>query len=294
MSPRFLLYCLISLMVVMWAGNYIAAKIAFREVPAVLVMSIRTMIAAVLMAPAYWRQFRRRTTPMKWPEFRLLALLGVVGITMNQFFWVLGTSRTTVVHSSMIMATIPVWVLMMAGLMKLERITWPKLLGMAIAIAGVATLQIFKPAKSAGSPTLLGDFFVMLSALMFSGLTAFGKRHRPEGGGIAVNAFAYFGGAIVLAPALWWGGRTFDFSRVSWVAWAALLYMAAISSVVCYLIYYYALERISASRMAAVQYLQPVFAAIMAMVVLSERLTSATVAAGAVILTGVFITERFG
>ncbi|MDP9169080.1 MAG: DMT family transporter [Acidobacteriota bacterium] len=294
MSPNFILYGLIALMVLLWSGNYIAAKIAFREIPALLVMSIRMIIAALLIGPVYWRQLSRRVTPMTWGEGRLLALLGVAGITMNQFFWVMGTARTTVVHSSMIMATIPVWVLMMAGFMKLERITWPKLLGMAIAIAGIAVLQIFKPAKTGAVATFLGDALVMLCALIFAALTAYGKRYRPAGGGIAVNAVAYIGGAIILAPALWWAGRGFDFTRVSWLAWASVVYMAALSSVACYLIYYWALARIEASRMAAVQYLQPVLASAMAVMMLSERMSAATVAAGGIILTGVYVTERFG
>ena len=289
-----MLYSLIALMVLLWSGNYIAAKIAFREFPALIVMCLRMLMAALLIGPVYWRQTRRRETALTLREAGLLALLGIAGIFMNQFFWTLGTSRTTVVHSSMIMATIPVWVLLMAGLMRLERITWPKLLGMAIAMAGIALLRMARPGRTVGAATFTGDILVMLCALMFAALTTFGKRYRPEGGGIAVNAFAYIGGAIILVPALWWSGRDFDFARVSWAGWAAVFYMAAFSSVLCYLIYYYALEHISASRMAGVQYLQPVLATVMAMFILGEELTASTVAAGGTILAGVYVTERFG
>jgi drug/metabolite transporter (DMT)-like permease len=70
--------------------------------------------------------------------------------------------------------------------------------------------------------------------------------------------------------------------------------MGAISSVTGYLIYYYALAKISASRIATFQYLQPVFASVMAVVLLGEHLGPAVLTAGAVIFTGVFVTERFG
>jgi hypothetical protein len=65
--------------------------------------------------------------------------------------------------------------------------------------------------------------------------------------------------------------------------------MGAISSVTGYLIYYYALVRIPASRMAAFQYLQPVFASLMAVAMLGEQLTGAALAAGGVIFAGVFM-----
>jgi drug/metabolite transporter (DMT)-like permease len=46
--------------------------------------------------------------------------------------------------------------------------------------------------------------------------------------------------------------------------------------------------------MAAFQYLQPVFASLMAVALLGEQLTGTAVAAGAIIFAGVFVTERFG
>ncbi|MES1257585.1 MAG: DMT family transporter, partial [Acidobacteriota bacterium] len=111
MNPSYSLYCLICLMVACWSGNYIAAKIVFRELPAALVICLRTMVSAVLIVPIYWRQ-ARRTPPLRtWREFGLLAALGVGGITLNQFFWTFGVARTTVIHSSVIMGTTPLWVL---------------------------------------------------------------------------------------------------------------------------------------------------------------------------------------
>jgi drug/metabolite transporter (DMT)-like permease len=193
----------------------------------------------------------------------------------------------------MIMAATPIFVLLMAGLMGLEPITLPKVIGIAIAMAGVAMLQV-RPKPSANPPTLLGDFLVLLCALALAGMTAFGKRYRPRSGGIAVNAVGYILGAFLLLPSFWFSSRGFDFGKVTAGAWAGVVYMGAISSVTGYLIYYYALARMSASRMAAFQYLQPVFASLMAVVMLGEELTGAAIAAGGIIFAGVLVTERFG
>jgi drug/metabolite transporter (DMT)-like permease len=102
------------------------------------------------------------------------------------------------------------------------------------------------------------------------------------------------GGAIALAPLFWWSSRGFDFSSVTKAAWAGVFYMGAFSSVTGYLIYYYALARIPASRVAAFQYLQPIFASLMAVALLGEELTGAAMAAGGIIFAGVYVTERFG
>ena len=294
MNPHLLLYGLVFVMVLCWSGNYVAAKIVFREMPALLVMSLRTVISAALMLPIYLR--RPRTAVSIWTrrEMGLLILLGIGGMMLNQLFWTLGVARTTVVHSSMIMATTPVFVLFMAGMMGIERIMLPKIGGMAIAMAGVAMLQIFRPKSATNSATLTGDFLVLLCALALAGNTAYGKKHKPHSGGIGVNTVGYVGGAALMLPALWFSSRGVDFGRITLSGWAGVFYMGAISSVTGYLIYYYALVRIPASRMAAFQYLQPVFASLMAVAMLGEQLTGAALAAGGVIFAGVFITERFG
>ncbi|HVW87517.1 MAG TPA: DMT family transporter [Bryobacteraceae bacterium] len=294
LKPHLALYGLILLMVLCWSGNYVAAKIVFREVPSVLAMALRTLVSALLMIPIWWRRSRRSATVWTWREAGVLVVLGIFGITLNQFFWTVGVARTTVVHSSMIMATTPVWVLVMAGVTRLEKITLPKIGGMAIAMAGVALLQIFRPAASARSATVLGDFLVLLCALTFAAMTTFGKRHKPESGPVAVSGVGYIGGAIALLPMLWWSSRGFDFTRVTAAAWAGVFYMGAFSSVTGYLIYYYALARIPASRIAAFQYLQPVFASVMAVLMLGEDLSAPAVAAGGMIFAGVYVTERFG
>jgi drug/metabolite transporter (DMT)-like permease len=86
----------------------------------------------------------------------------------------------------------------------------------------------------------------------------------------------------------------FDYSRVTWVAWASLAYMAVFPSVICYSIYYYALGHVPASRVAAFSYLQPVLATTMAMAMplLGEHLTKSLIMGGVLVLTGVFLAER--
>lgn len=281
-------------MLLIWGGNYVAAKMVFREIPADIVVVLRTVIAGLLIIPIYWVETRKRPPVLTWPELRLLAGLGIGGIMVNQVFWTLGIARTTVIHSSMIMATTPLWVLLIAWLMGLERITVAKAGGMAIAMTGVVMLQVFRSRNASGEATLLGDFFILLCALALAGMTAFGKRHKPASGGIAVNAMGYVGGAILLSPLLPFVSHGFDYARVSALAWACLGYMAAFSSVAGYLIYYYALARMPASRIATFQYLQPVFASALAVLLLDEHLGGGALAAGAIIFTGVFVTERFG
>jgi drug/metabolite transporter (DMT)-like permease len=288
------LYGLVLLMVLCWSGNYIAAKVVFREMPALVAMTLRSLVAAIVMLPIFWKRIGGAAFLKNKREITILVGLGLFGTALNQFFWTIGVAKTTVIHSSMIMGTVPIWVLLIAGVLKIERITFPKVGGIAIATAGLAILQAFRSNVAGKSPTLLGDFLVLLCALALAGTTAFGKVYRPESGGIGVNTVGYVAAAALLLPTLWLPAPGFRFADVTPAAWAGICYMGAISSVTGYLIYYWALTRIPASRMAAFQYLQPVFASLMAVAMLGEDLTGGALAAGGIISMGVFVTERFG
>lgn len=277
-------------MVMGWSGNYVVAKVVFREIPPSLVFALRTAVSGILMVPIFWSQ----RTKLVRSELGMLLLLGVGGITMNQLLWTLGAGRTTVLHSSMIVGTAPIWVLLIASAMGIERITPPKIGGMLMAMAGIAVLQLYRTASAAANPTLVGDLLVFTSALIFAAMTAIGKKAKLKSGPVIVTACAYLAGSIVCLPLYFVAGPGFDFSRVSPAAWAGVVYMGGISSVTGYLIYYYALAKISASRIAAFQYLQPVLASGMALLFLGESVTPPAVAAGVIVVAGVVVTERFG
>ena len=98
-----LLYTLIVVMVVFWSGNFIVGKLALREFPPLLVAGLRITLAGLFMLPVYWRGSARHQGP-RWSrtDVPMLVLLGLFGVTLNQFFFVLGLSRTSVAHSAII------------------------------------------------------------------------------------------------------------------------------------------------------------------------------------------------
>jgi drug/metabolite transporter (DMT)-like permease len=213
---------------------------------------------------------------------------------MNQFFFMIGLARTSVAHSSLIIGMTPIFVLLIAAAIRQERLTARKGTGMLIAITGVLVLNTL-PVRNAApgtGPTLSGDLYVFLGGLAFALFTVFSKSISTQYSAITVNTYCYLSGALALAPITLWESRDFAFRSVSAVAWTSLLFMALFPSTICYLIYSYALTRIPASRVAAFSYVQPVLATLLAVLTVGERVTLPLVAGGAVIFSGVYLTER--
>jgi drug/metabolite transporter (DMT)-like permease len=83
-----------------------------------------------------------------------------------------------------------------------------------------------------------------------------------------------------------------NWAALSREAWWGLAFLVVFGSVISYLLFAYVLTELAASRAAAFNYLQPVIASALGIWVLSERLTSKVLIGGALILAGVYLTER--
>jgi drug/metabolite transporter (DMT)-like permease len=281
------LYGLLGLMTFLWSVNYVVSKVALRHFSPMLFTPMRTVIAAALLI-LVWRH--AGFAPIG-PEWRRIAFLGIIGITGNQLAFMFGMARTSVAHASLIIALTPVLVLLLSAWRAHEPLTARKVAGMTIAFSGVALLN-FAPSRSAQGATPLGDFLVFLASFTFSVFTVAGRNITRRLGAIPVTAAAYIASAISLIPLGLWQARGVDFTRIAPAGWLTLLYMAVFPSVVCYLIYYHALSRIPASRVAAFSYSQPLIATLTGFFALGEPVTVAVALAGMLVLSGVWVTSR--
>jgi drug/metabolite transporter (DMT)-like permease len=249
------------------------------------------VIAGAIMAVVYqWNRTRGNIRPWNRRDVLLLAFLGMVGVGLNQFFFVLGISMTTVSHAAIVIGLTPVTVLMLASVTGLEKLGFLRMAGMFVALSGVVLLQVSSSESSGAS--WVGDILIYLASFTFALFTVRGKQETSRFGGVVVNTFAYVGSAVAMLPLTIGYAASFDFEKVTWVAWTSVLYMAVFPSVVCYSIYYYALTHVPASRVAAFSYLQPLLATVMAIVLLGERPSAGLLSGGALVLFGVFLAEK--
>ncbi len=286
-----LLWSLLAFMIFFWALNFTVGKVAVREFPPLLAAGLRLLVSAVLILPLYfWQGSRLRTNRWSLSDVPLLFGLGAVGIAGNQILFLLGIKRTSVAHASLLFGLAPIFVLLIAAIIGQERISLRKSIGLGIAFTGVIVLQ--GSAASGGGATVSGDLLILGATLAFSLFTVFGKNTTVRLGSITVNTFGYVISALALAPLTIWESRGFDFSSISAAGWGSILYMGVFPSVVSYVIYYYALGYLAASHVAALVYLEPVLAILIAIPLLGESVTSSVAAGGALVLTGVWVTER--
>lgn len=274
-------------MLVMWSINYLAGKIALRHMDPITLVAFRFQVAAAIMLAVYFAQKGR--IPLRRRDIWTFAYLAFLGVVVNQGLFTLGLNYTTSSHSAIIVAVDPILILILACAMKIERLTLGKAGGMALSFLGILVLEA---EHGRHSPLLMGDLISLGGALGFSFYAVFAKRVTQEYDPIALNTFNCVGAAILFLPLAVRQGIHLDWKSVGWVGWSGMFYMAIFSSVGAYLLFYWVLRYMDPSRVAAINYLQPICVVVLASLFLAERPSSHLLAGTALVLAGVWLAER--
>lgn len=286
-----MLYVLLIIMVLSWSANFVVAKFTLQEVPPFALLVLRVWLSAAILLAVYFSRGKNRRRRLQPGDWRSFALLGLLGVAMNQTGFTVGIHYTTVGHAALMIALSPVFVLILATRMKLESLTLLKALGMGLSFTGVVILA-GEHGFSSNSPTLLGDMITLGGATAFAFYAVHGKRVSARYDTLTLNTFAYLAGALIVLPVGGWQLFQVNWEAVSWKGWLGVVYMAAVASVLAYMIFYYALTKIAATRVIVFTYMQPVLATSLGILLLGERVTPYLLGGGALVLTGVYLAER--
>ncbi|HXN24038.1 MAG TPA: EamA family transporter [Candidatus Dormibacteraeota bacterium] len=301
--PRAVILSSVGVIVALWSLNFIAAKIGLRNLSALTMASFRVVLAGLIMVPLYLacRRFQafapapgRRVVRFTYRDIWTFTYLGFFGVAINQVCFTAGLRYTSVGHSAIIVAMGPIFVLLLSGAIGLERLTVQKIIGMGIAFAGVLCIATER-ASGTSSSKILGDAITLSGSLGFALYAVLAKRVAADYDTLTMNAFTHFTGMILVLPLAcfeaWRIGAAANWSTIGWQSWAATAYMAVFGSAIAYLLYFWLLRYMLASRLSAFSYLLPVVGTILGIWLLGEKATWNQVLGGGLVLAGIYWVE---
>ncbi len=243
-----------------FSGLHIFGKVVLESVHPLALASMRVLFAAPVLLAIAWRH--DRTLP-RARDLPVLALLGLLGVFLNQILFIFGLRATTATNTAILMTSIPVFAVAAGAALRIERIGIRRIQGVALAVVG--SLVLLRPGRfELGAGTAFGNLLILVNCLSFAFFLVLQRPVLARLPWRTVLAWAFvFGGAGVVAV----GG-----GELAAVAWTGVAYILLFPTVLGYTLNTWAVRRSSPSVVATYTTLQPLLTAVAAVPLLGETL----------------------
>ncbi len=249
-----------------------------------------TIAAAILVA---WDAAKYRNSPKISPPDSVRIAIAGVCLAIHFATWIASLEMVSVALSTLLVATTPLW----AGLYSLlipskrpRRVFWA---GLAAAFVGMALVSFSgERFVGTGGSASLGEILAVSGAVAIVPMLLLVQDVQLRLGTRRTVTWLYLAAAVaLLGPCLATGQADVPHNAAGW---ASVIGMALGPQLVGHTLLNHALHRFSASQVAAATLLEPVFASMLAWVLLGERVTPLQAAGGALLLFGVGLALRGG
>jgi drug/metabolite transporter (DMT)-like permease len=271
---------------IMFGSWAIFGKIVLKSISSTSLVGFRICGAAIIFTI-----LQRKLAELWQLPKRVLAWLvlsSLLGIVINQLLFVKGLSLTTVINTTLLSTTIPVFALAVSIALGHDRASFRHLVGIVLAISGVVYLVDPWRARFSAQTTL-GNILIITNSLLYGAYIAVSKDLFKRYGALRVITWIFQVGAIVTLPIAGYAWSVDGFESVSAGTWLAVIYIVLVPTVIAYYLNAWALMHVAPSVVAVYIYLQPLLVFGLAPLLLGETWNSRTLVACALIFTGVAV-----
>lgn len=271
-----------------WGVNYSVIKFATQIFPPLVFNGLRIPLASGVQLGL--AEVRRQVRVAPGDRWRLI-VLGMLGNGVYQVFFILGVARTRVATAALVMAATPAIVAVMGWLHGSETVSSRAWTGIALQVAGMASVVLGTAGSPAGTDSLLGVGSVLLGATAWAGYSILIRPYSSRIPPLQLGGYTMLGGAIVAVT------TSIPFLRsVAWLdttplVWLALTYSALGALVLAYAFWYRGVHVIGPTRTAMYSNLQPLIAMIVAWLALAEQPTPWQLVGAACIMSGLVLAR---
>jgi drug/metabolite transporter (DMT)-like permease len=285
-------FLLLTLTVLFWSGNFVMGRAVNNSVPPISLAFWRWVLALLILLPFSIPHLRAQW-PMVRQNFSLLAVYGVLGVSLFNTFVYISLHYTTATNALLINSIVPILIVLISYLQGVTQVSVRQIFGIAMSLTGVLTIIC------RADPSVLlmlqvnrGDLWILLAVVCWSLYTILLRKRPPDLHPLSFLASIVAIGMVPLTMLYIW-----EFSRiggfdVNLVTSSSILYMALFPSVLCFIFWNQAVREVGPDKAGLFLYLMPVFGAILSAVFLGESISAFHLIGSVLIFAGIHLTTR--
>jgi drug/metabolite transporter (DMT)-like permease len=275
---------LVSAMVI-WGLSFLAIKDAIGTIPIFSLLFARFLLATLLLGIV---GIARRALRLPARDIAVLAGLSLLSPIGYFIFETFGVANTEPSHVSVIIATIPIAVYLIAFARRQERVTWRRTAGILVAYSGI--LVIVAWGRHDAGASLLGDLLVLGAVVCAATRTTLIKETLRRVTPLQLTFYQFAFSLVVFGPLALTEGAGW-MSQMTPRSYLEVLFLGVFCSAGAFLFMHYALVHLSATQVAVSANLVPVITLTAEIAILGSPVTLPKVLGTAITLIGVLWTQ---
>lgn len=218
---------------------------------------------------------------------------GFFSTAFNQICFIKGVSLTSPVDASICTSTLPIWTMIMAAIFLKEPVTGKKAGGVLLGLCGALLLVFFGSGRAAGTGSnVWGDLLCLLSQISYGVYLVFFQDVIKKYSPVTLMKWKYTFGALILLPFSFGSLFSVQWASLPTDQWAGLAYILLCGTFLSYLIVPIGQKHLRPTVVAMYNYLQPITAAVVAILWGLDSFNMVKLLAVILIFSGVMLVNK--
>ena len=267
-----LAYLLLILTTLFWSGNFIVGKAAsIYQIPPFSLNFYRWLFAFLILLPFTFKEILSRKKYIL-DNISFFIILGITSITIFNSIVYYSLYYTQVISGVLMISTIPVWIMFIASILKIEKTNLFQIIGVILSLTGVmfiitkADIELIKSLDFNK-----GDLSMVVAMFAWATYSALLRKKTYEISQIALLEIIIICGLVFLIPIYFIEISSGNLIILGKPFILTLTYVVLFPGILAFLFWIKGIAIIGANRAGVFLHLMPIFGALMAMVIFKEK-----------------------
>ena len=276
-----------------WAGNFIVGKTAsINEIPPISLNFYRWLVAWLILLPFTFRELIKKKNYIL-NNIGFFIVLGITAVTIFNSALFYSLKFTQVISGVLMISTVPVMIIFISSLLKIEKTNFFQIIGVGFSLTGV--LFIITKADIGLLKNLdfnRGDLIMIIAMLSWATYSALLKKKKYELSQISLLQVVISFGVIFLIPLYFIDMNMGNSIKLEKPFFLTLTYVVLFPGLASFFFWIKGVALIGANRSGIFLHLMPIFGAVMAIIIFDEKFMFYHLFGAVFILMGIILSNR--
>lgn len=267
----------------LWGSTFLGIRVAVETIPPFLMPGLRYLLAGGILTAAIGLWKRDAWRELHAPQWRSLLMTSFLLLVVGNGLLCYAEVQLRAGVSALLVATTPIWMVIVSGLAARTRIAAWAGVGLVIGTLGVVALAGIPGAGTPLAPTVL----VLIGSAAWAIGSVYARRHAELRRNPLIPALEMLAGGAMLSVVALLLGERLEWNHVSTLSLEGFAWLVGPGAIVGYTAYGYAVRKLPTTVVATYAYVNPIVAVALGAWLLREPITVNILVGGAAIVLAI-------